>query len=485
MSVVALTISLVGQVLLRDSFLSAATPAEPAPTLAELNQSIALAQQYIDGLYKQLPDGGAVQSETYGLPLKVHFANGDHWVLLGEGNAGACGGGCNASTSIVAEASTFDSESYQISFNSPQTPNALVVDATLKWRKAPASSTLTITPKKVTELVDVWLDNTNITSLVPGDGTLSATTYISNATELRSLRYTVRHATQEAYLYEQARGNSRKNASLGLFLQTNGFTPGYDMRAAMFGESKNLPDDLPLDTNAYPDCDHLPSSQINAYPYTSKACLGLEPYLDGGARDPFLQASQALQTLVKYGDPTHVYPQSGVMAAWMQGSSPQATSEQLQRQWSRTNFGIPTCTPVSCSKDASSVRTFTFGLLETILGYSHGDATARSYADAAAAVTMQAQIKADGLVRMANGTLYRPVQVGGFPVGWDDISGRFSPPNDTSLIGGVIVLTAGKMSMPPEYLGLDPSNSETTLDGWAFLTNYRCAKFAVGCNGVM
>jgi hypothetical protein len=40
---------------------------------------------------------------------------------------------------------------------------------------------------------------------------------------------------------------------------------------------------------------------------------------------------------------------------------------------------------------------------------------------------------------------------------------------------------ADHFNMPPEYLGLRPTDSETGFDAYAFLALYRCARYQVGC----
>src|SRR5262245_40681505 len=55
-----------------DTSAAARHPA-PAPTLGQVNVAIARAEGYLDGLFKPLAAGQAVQSEFYGLPLRVFF----------------------------------------------------------------------------------------------------------------------------------------------------------------------------------------------------------------------------------------------------------------------------------------------------------------------------------------------------------------------------------------------------------------------------
>jgi hypothetical protein len=118
--------------------------------------------------------------------------------------------------------------------------------------------------------------------------------------------------------------------------------------------------------------------------------------------------------------------------------------------------------------------------LQVLLGYEQGsDATARKFADAAAAATIKSQVR-NGEIRLPTVTLYRPIQNGSFPVAWDK-EGYFVAPSDPTLIGGPVMLLTGKFSMPPEYRGVQASNTETSIDAWAFLVRYRCAKYGVGC----
>ncbi|HEV3464059.1 MAG TPA: hypothetical protein VG846_08760, partial [Actinomycetota bacterium] len=46
---------------------------------------------------------------------------------------------------------------------------------------------------------------------------------------------------------------------------------------------------------------------------------------------------------------------------------------------------------------------------------------------------------------------------------------------------GIAQAMADRLNMPPEYLGLRPTDSETGFDAYAFLALYRCAKYQVGC----
>jgi hypothetical protein len=91
-----------------------------------------------------------------------------------------------------------------------------------------------------------------------------------------------------------------------------------------------------------------------------------------------------------------------------------------------------------------------------------------------ATAAVSAQIGASGLVHTPDRTFLRPAQAGAYPIFWN-AHDQFTP------LSGSLQALSDRLSMPPEYTGLIVSDSETTFDGWAFLTTYRCARFHTGC----
>ncbi|HET6747593.1 MAG TPA: hypothetical protein VFH06_05810 [Candidatus Saccharimonadales bacterium] len=464
-TLIGLIFSAVCAVCTRDSLLTPPSPPSiTAPTLAELDEAILGAQVYLDGLYKPLDEGEAVQSEYYGIPLRVFFPQENRRSLLGE----------DSSSTIEAEESGYADESYRVSFDD----GAFTAMVHIAWQPG-GEFDLTLTPHDVKRQAVVWLGPTRLGTYKNSVLLVSSTVFHGHAaSSLASLRYTVRHATQQAYMYWTARGDAKKAGALLHFLTSEGYAPERDVRAVLFRRATSQESTLPLDQTAYQDCEHLPDANPLAYPYHSKACKALWAYLDAGARDPFLQATYALQVLQKYQDPSHAYEQSPFKDLWLQADTPKAAAELLRRQWGRTGNGIPSCTPFDCIDVASGIRTFVYGALEAELGYRYGDQTALRFADAAAHFTLAVQIT-DGIVRMPQGNAYRPVQNGSFPVYWDT-NGKFAPPKG-SFLSGVTMALIGEASMPAEYVGIAPSNSETTFDAWAFLVRYRCLKYHTGC----
>ncbi|MGD8373446.1 MAG: hypothetical protein PVI21_01140 [Candidatus Woesebacteria bacterium] len=456
-------------------------PTTKAPTLEELNTAIASAELYINSLYKPIGNNMAVQSEASGVPLKAHFTDTNQWVLLGEEVEECLETPCKPTSSINPGSFGKNTEDYAVVFSSSSQRNAFSVDVSIDWNTTSDEFSISLTPKQVKQPVELWLDEFKLTTY-SDNNTKEETINISKAdtTKLRMLRYTVRHATQAAYMYWLKRGNVSKADTLARFLQSNGYTAGLDMRAPLFDLSNELSDELPFDEAAYEDCDHLPQSTSLAYAYKSKVCLFRKTYLEIGARDTFLQAWQALTTLQKYRDPNYEHPKN---SWWLQGSTPAEIAVHLQGQWNRTGYGVPKCTPFSCN-EMSGIRTSIFGALQTELGYNYGNKNSQAFADAAAATTIRSQIT-NGMLYMKSGTFYRPAHTGSFLASWDGVTEdghlRYIVPSSPALVSWVAFQITGESPIPPEYLGLIPSNSETTFDATAFLLKYRCLKYKV-CN---
>jgi hypothetical protein len=454
-----------------------------------LDRAIGLASGYLDGLYKPLPGGGAVQSEAYGLPLRLYLPGYHRWVLVGQGHSGEClrGTPCSAPTTLTPLASSRTTESYRVTFDTPTRPRAVQAIVAVNWATGRRRFAVTVTGLASADArtgAQLWLDDVALTDTPsparaagapPAPAPATTRTFpVSRRTLLATLRYTVRHATQEAYLRATITGRTGRAQALATFLTANGYRPGVDIRAALFGRAAGLGDGFAFTSGAYPDCQHLPAPGTTAYPYTSKVCLvGVPAFLLSGRGDPFLQESVALQVLGTSGNPSRRYPL--LVRAGMGAATPAQTATALERAWAMRGYGIAACTPASCeTARVSGLRTFQFGALETLLGYRYGDATSRRFADAAAARALAVQIGVNGLIRSREGDVVRPAQAGAFPIFWD-AAGRFAPTTGAAAAG------SERLSMPDEYIGVSVSDSETTFDAWAFLTLYRCARYRVGC----
>jgi hypothetical protein len=481
-----------GSVVAMVDRLGASAPPRPGtvttPTLANLNAAIDRGESFLDGLYKPLGPAGAVQSEHYALPIRVRFPGYGRWVLLGQvGDADCPGGDCPAPTRVRALGSSYDTEAYELTFATPADPDALRLRASVDWDAGGDRYRVTVTALAFDDpatTAEVWLDDVRLGSLAPDPAggqhpTLRRRFPSRQVGHLRSFRYTVRHATQLAWMHAVSRNDDERSTALARFMLAAGFVPGRDLRAAIFGRGRDAPRDFSYRhepfLDAYGDCRLDPPATPRAYPYRSKACLAdVRPYLAAARYDTLLPAIEALQALNRGESPDATYRDRSALLP-MATTSASRTADQLERRFDRLGFGIPRCTLFGCDKErASALRTFTFGMLETVLGYHSGQVERRRYADAVASLALTVQIGEDGVVRAADRVAYRPALRGGFLSYWNR-DRRYLKPS------GIAQSVADRFNMPPEYLGLRPTDSETGFDAYAFLALYRCARYQVGC----
>ena len=459
-----------------------------APTLESLNAAIVKVENFLDGLYKPLGPAGAVQSEHYGLPIRVWFPGYGRWVLLGQGDDGTCQAErCPLPTRIRTLESGYDSEAYELTYATPASAEGLRLRAGVDWDVGGGRYLVSVTALSFDDpatTAEVWLNDVRLGSFAPGpvDGeppVLRRRFPAGDVGHLRSFRYTIRHATQLAWLHAVSRNDEDRSTALARLMLRAGFVPGRDLRAAIFGRGRDAPRDFSYRhepfLDAYGDCSLNPPATPLAYPYRSKACLGnVQPYLMAARYDTLLPAIVALQALNRGESPDSPYKDQSALLP-MVTTSASRTADDLERRFDRLGFGIPRCTPLGCDRErASALRTFAFGMLETVLGYSGGEVGRRGYADAVASLALRVQIGSDGVVRAADRVAYRPALRGGFLSYWD-AGTRYRKP------AGLAQTMADRLNMPPEYLGLRPTDSETSFDAYAFLALYRCAKYQVGC----
>jgi|RhiMetdeSRZDD1v2_1073273.scaffolds.fasta_scaffold198238_2 hypothetical protein len=485
------TAMIAGSVVVMVDRLGATTPSRPvgapAPTLDRLNVAIARGEAFLDGLYKPLGPAGAVQSEHYALPIRVRFPGYRRWVLLGQGDTGACQGeDCPAPTRIRSLESSYASEAYELTFATPAGADGLRLRAGVDWGAGQGRYQVTVSALAFDDpatTAEVWLDDVRLGTFRPGpvagQPALRRSFPVRDVAHLRSFRFTIRHATQLAWLHAVSREDTARSSALARFMLNAGFVPGRDLRAAIFGQGRDAPRDFgyrhePF-LDAYGDCRLNPPASPRAYPYRSKACVAdVRPYLLAARHDTLLPAIEALQSLNRGESPDRPYRDPSALLP-MATTSASRTADELERRFDRLGFGIPRCTPFGCDRArASALRTFAFGMLETVLGYDSGQLGRRPYADAVASLALSVQIGDDGVVRTADRVVYRPALRGGFLSYWNR-DRRYLKPT------GVAQAVADRFNMPPEYLGLRPTDSETAFDTYAFLALYRCARYQVGC----
>ena len=465
--------------------------ADRPPSLLELNRVLSRADRYLFGLYKPIGPRSAVMSEYYGLPLRVYLNEHRRWLLAGEDSA-------TVSTPYTA----FDTERSLVEFRSPGGGSSPRLEVTVAWHAGGSRYTIAIVNARfdaTRDTADLYLGDTYLGRLGRHNVGASFRRSFPSADigQLRSFRYTIRHAGQLARHYFAYRAESKRSAALARVIRRGGFALDYDLAAPIWGAGRRFADQMPFDgsprgPDAYHDCDaRLPRSS-RAYPYISKVCAARRAYVWNSHGDTLAAAAQGIHLLNKYGDPARTVENQrfplGLPIGWDPRSSmPKKVSalsaaRDLESTFRNQGAGIPACLSRSyCAFGrASGVRTFQFGALETLLGYRFGDGVGRSYADAVARIAVDVQIRGDSLVRTQDATYYRPAAVGSFYLNWDRglrlSLGRSVPAR--SLARGLYE----RLDMQPEYRGLIASNAETTLTAYAFLVLYRCERYGVGCH---
>ncbi len=482
-----------GAVVVRDwGNNSAAAPMLKPPPLKAVDDAITGGNQFAKALLKLLPNQQAVQSEFSALPLRLMFVTEGTWTLLGQDEK-------IPDTDYPASSLTDDSfdathDYYTVSFSSPAMQNAVTLRITVNWAYTKTQWQLQVQPLSVKESAKLYLDKQFLEPLASGSNAGLGPFTFNDSSQylLKSLRFTVRHATQEAYLYWNGYGKMPAWAArLANFMRANNYEPGFDLRAPLFVTNvSNLPDDMPINPKAYPDCQHIAASNQYAYAYHSKVCLFEGLYIETGELDPFLQGWMALTVLMKHHDVNYPIPGGQdwpIIGDFLQGGTPAQIAWHLQGQFNRTGYGVPKCEPFNCG-ELSSIRTSVFGALEAQLGYVYYKqlspqvaALARQFAGAAAAAIVATQIGANGKIHADTGVTYtRPGQAGGFLESW--IPGfKFTNPTTPGLVIAIALKLKHSSLTPLEYNGIIATNSETTFDALGFLNLYRCLRWRVGC----
>ncbi|MFL6192306.1 MAG: hypothetical protein ACJ75E_21155, partial [Actinomycetes bacterium] len=156
--------------------LGATTPSRPvsvpAPTLDHLNAAIARGEAFLDGLYKPLGRAGAVQSEHYGLPIRVRFPGYGRWVLLGQGDDGTCeASACPLPTAIRSLESGYATEAYELRYATPSSADGLRLRARVDWDAGAARYEVRVGVLAFDDpagTAEVWLDDVRLGTVRPG-----------------------------------------------------------------------------------------------------------------------------------------------------------------------------------------------------------------------------------------------------------------------------------------------------------------------------
>jgi putative flippase GtrA len=455
-------------------------------SLADVNRSLALADGYIGGLDRTVP-GGAVMAEMYTVPLRVYRPRTRSWTLLGEDHRTSCAFVCTPTTLVDAGNQDYAGESFVARFQTDGVSDSPRLAVHVAWGRPGAPSILQIRLAAFDDrhgeaIVFLGGRKVGVATRAAVGRTWLVVVPANDRGELASLRYTVRHASQSGLEYYRYQGSQGRSDALERSIRRLGYRPEFDLRAPIWGRGSQFGVGLVYSTGSsggiYHDCTG-PSSpagatSADAYLYRSKVCdVPRRLYVHLTASDTLAQAAQALLALKRFGSPRASYTDANGRS-----TTAQATARRLEALFRSNGAGLPECSPVACATLASGIRTFHFGALEALLAYRYGDATSRTYADASAAAALRAQVPSTGVVSTADGRFLRPTAVGSYYLNW---SHEFIFAASNSLIDGLQARFTHSLDAPQEYRGVSPSNAETTLDAYAFLTLYRCARFGVGC----
>src|SRR4029453_17519252 len=167
--------------------------------------------------------------------------------------------------------------------------------------------------------VEVWRADQRLGSFQPGplaarQPALRRSFPARQVGHLRSFRFTIRHATQLAWLHAVSREDKPRTAALARFMLAAGFVPGRDLRAAIFGRGRDAPRDFSYRhepfLDAYGDCRLEPPATPPAEPGRGRpppprpspsgprACgAGVRPPGRAARHDTLLPTIEALQAL--------------------------------------------------------------------------------------------------------------------------------------------------------------------------------------------
>lgn len=241
--------------------------------------------------------------------------------------------------------------------------------------------------------------------------------------------YTVRHGTIGGIFYYDYIGEATKSAKLKNLVEKYKFDSSQDEHSYIWGIEKRQTRDYP--DQKYRDCFITLPAFKNITPYHSKVCklgqIGVNLYMLTSRFDTFVQ----IQELLKKPDATKL--------------------KSLEKKYDNLGFGMPICTPISCSTVASTFRTAQFGEIEL-------RAKNMKYADKVANNLLQAQNK-DGAIYISF-----------------DANGKLK--TDKPFVYTILNVF---LNDKPIYNGYIPTNAETMNDSLAFLMHYRCEKYKEKC----
>lgn len=423
---------------------------EGPPSQEQIQNAIQRGDAFITGLLKPITPQRETISEYYGLPLRIEDQTGRFWLAGREGDH----------SKITNTRNEHDFEEHTITFPGH------VINASIFWNVDPKHYDIFLTNEGAQTPSRIYLGQRYIGEFNPGypTETFKLRFKKNDRSPLQSLRYTDRHGTQTGLSWAKNKGDTSLADKFTQELISKGYHPGLDLHAPIWNDGAQYPDDFPKNGDVFHDCAIPPTTTNTSYIYQSKVCKELPLYRELAQSDILLPLTTALHSLKKYYNPSKTMTD---------GSTPMTIAEQTLAIFKRYGeAGIVKSTVGGFSSDTiSSFRTVQFGTLLTELGYVYGIEKYKKYADRIAQLTIHNQIKDDGIVHTTDGDFYRPLFIGGFPLAWTtELTQELKQPTYYKAI-------ATLLDAEPEYGGVIPSNTETTMDTLAFLHRYQQAVY--------
>ncbi|HEX9060873.1 MAG TPA: hypothetical protein VF941_11895 [Clostridia bacterium] len=246
--------------------------------------------------------------------------------------------------------------------------------------------------------------------------------------------YTVRHGVIGGIFYYTYTKNISRASELKKFAKSYGFNPYYDDHSFIWTNKNNAPEGIVYSLKEYRDCTTSLPTVGNVSAYHSKVCkagvIGENMYLLLSQFDPLLPIEDSLQQVE---------------------SGKKVSTVSFEKLYNALGFGIPICTPLGCSLNASTIRTAQFGELELKTKHTQ-------YADAVASDLIHSENK-DGAIYISY-----------------DKKGKLD-----SSRSFIYTLLDKFLNDKPIFKGVIPTNAESMNDALAFLMQYRCDRYGV-CN---
>jgi hypothetical protein len=292
---------------------------------------------------------------------------------------------------------------------------------------------------------------------------------------LPAMRYTLRHGSQLGRWTYLVWGETTKSTRLTNVRNTYFGSGSPDIYDPLFGQNSSMSDNFIYTSVAYKDTlTAIKKMEVgvnpNRYPYVSKiqSTNSLGIYLAQAPMDPLGQCLQAIHILNKYKSASRKYKNNTPFSPTFATLTPLGVAQDVYKKYN--GFGIPISTILSSSDYSSGVRTASFLILVTLLGYKYKIAEMKTIADEVFSRLNEADTSPQAIenfiVTAENGHLLRPQYSGCFYGVWRNNHSYFnglrtdiSAVTDQTGISEMVDF----LNMPSEEIGPIPANQESCM----------------------